>query len=169
MTCSLSTCRLAISTGSSVPAAKPKRMSSHRLSCPGHRSINEPGVGTAAEKGHRDVIRMLVFSIRVASADDLKFGGHYRFENRSHDLDRSGPNAPPRGSQLPVTPWFASRRRWRSARSLVFFNSLSIIRAISSEADLVDSMSQRNWWKVQAMIVSMALEAERDGWTTHGA
>ena len=57
-------------------------MSSHRLSCPGHRSINELGVGTAAEKGHRDVIRMLVFSIRWRSPMSA-IGGHYRFERTS--------------------------------------------------------------------------------------
>src|SRR5208283_1392754 len=44
MTCSRSTCWRATSGGSSVPAARPKRMSCHRHECPRHQSINEPGI-----------------------------------------------------------------------------------------------------------------------------
>ena len=93
-------------------------------------------------------------SARMALAANFrgKAAGTRPPENRSQGFRHDWSDNTGNRSQLPVTPWFASRRRWRSARSLLFssdserlpvHNSVGIRRLPVAQAPLLSLARNR--------------------------
>src|SRR5208337_4084195 len=80
--------------------------------------VQRNGFPLDGKKGDSSLISTSVRMVHPQRTSDEKAAGTRPPEDQSQGVRHDRTENTGNRSQLPVTPWFASRRRWRSARSL---------------------------------------------------